>query len=97
MQQRKFIDLVFAALPLALTPAVVLVLADGWLDFGGGEKDIALAVLYALWSIIFGLSSIALIFKGVTLRYWIATSAIIATAGLLVIGLITYLGGWLGV
>ena len=37
--------------PLALTPLLGLALAEGWLDLGGGEKDLLLLVPWLLWSV----------------------------------------------
>jgi hypothetical protein len=41
--------------PLALTPLLVLLIAEGYLNFGGGEKDLILVLPWLLWSVIYAI------------------------------------------
>lgn len=41
--------------PLALTPLLVLLIAEGYLNFGGGEKDLILVLPWLLWSLLYAL------------------------------------------
>ncbi|MBM4284208.1 MAG: hypothetical protein FJ128_03010 [Deltaproteobacteria bacterium] len=45
------VRLALGLLPLALTPAVFFLLAEGYLNLGGGCKDIWAAVPWGLWSL----------------------------------------------
>jgi hypothetical protein len=40
--------------PLAVTPLLVLLIAEGYLNFGGGEKDLILVLPWVLWSLVYG-------------------------------------------
>ena len=40
-------------LPLALTPAIIWLLAEGYVSLGGGEKDLIIALPWLVWSIFF--------------------------------------------
>jgi hypothetical protein len=53
---------------------------EGYLSFGGGEKDIFLSVPLLLWSLIFLVSSLIAWWRKSTLRRAAAISAIVATA-----------------
>ena len=86
-----------ALLPLALTPALVFLLAEGLIDFGGGEKDLILAIPYVLWTAIFAVSSVVLILKRWTLRRWLKRSFLISVAAIMLVWLIALLMNWLGV
>lgn len=39
--------------PLALTPLLVLLIGEGYLNFGGGEKDLILVLPWLLWSFLY--------------------------------------------
>lgn len=52
-----------AHLPVPLTLGIFFVLAEGRADFGGGEKDILLALPYLVWATIFFIISLMLIIK----------------------------------
>lgn len=93
----KLIDFVIAAIPIGLTPALIFALAEGWLDFGGGEKDILLALPYSIWALIFFLAAAVFIIRRSTRRRWIAKSALIATITLVIAGVVAYITSWLGI
>lgn len=42
---------VLALIPLGLTPVLGLLVAEGHLNFGGGEKDLVLLIPWLLWSL----------------------------------------------
>ena len=41
--------------PLAVTPLLVLLIAEGHRNFGGGEKDLILVLPWILWSLVYGI------------------------------------------
>ena len=82
---------------MLLTPGVIYVLAEGWLDSGGGEKDILLAIPYFLWAVIFFIVAIVLIIKRWTGRKWLWYAVSISVAAMLVSGIFVYFLGWLGI
>ena len=47
-------------MPLALTPLVALLIAEGYLNFGGGEKDLLLLIPWILWSLFYAIIFIIL-------------------------------------
>lgn len=94
---KKLYHLVIAAIPILVTPAVFYILAEGWFDFGGGEKDIILAFPYFLWALIFCISSLVFIIKRKPLREWLLRSAIISIVATLVLGILAYINSWLGI
>ena len=86
-----------ALLPLATVPVLVLLIANGDLNFGGGEKDILLVAPWALWSLIFVASSLFLWARGWTLARSVTRSALAALAGVVLTGLVLAAGSKLGV
>jgi len=82
----KKIRQVFVALgPLLLTPLLGFLLAEGFVNLGGGEKDIIWAFIWAVWSIIFAISSLILIWRNWALDKWVVRSTIVGTAGLVAV------------
>lgn len=47
--------LLICLLPAALTPLWGYLIAEGYLNFGGGEKDLFLLIPWILWSVIYSL------------------------------------------
>ena len=41
--------------PLALSPLLLILIADGYLNFGGGENDILLMLPWVLWSLVYAI------------------------------------------
>ena len=39
--------------PLALTPVMIWLLAEGYVSLGGGEKDVIMALPWLVWSVFF--------------------------------------------
>jgi hypothetical protein len=88
-----------AALPLALAlaPGLFFALAEGWINAGGGEKDVVLVLPYAIWSLVFLASAIVLIVKRRPLWSWIRRASGIALLALISIAAVAYSLSWLGI
>jgi hypothetical protein len=93
----RLTHIALAALPLALTPLFFFALAEGWIDAGGGEKDIFLALPYAVWSLVFLVSAVVLIVKRWSLWPWIRRASGIATFAIFLIAAVLYSLSWLGI
>ncbi len=88
--------LLLALFPLLLTPALGFLLVEGYLDLGGGEKDVVWLLPWALWSVLYGTSSGIL-----WARHWpwqraLPRSVALATGGVFLAGLGLALMGELG-
>ncbi len=90
VQMTRFVQAVLATIPVLLTPVLIYALAEGILDFGGGEKDILLAAPWLIWSATFALCSYVLIYRRWLVRKWVLRSGIVSTGLLLGLGLILY-------
>ena len=88
---------VLATAPMLITPGLIYMLAEGWIDFGGGEKDVLLALPYFLWSFIFFVVAWVLIIKSWPFQRWLLRSGFVSVVTMLVLGLIAYLTSWLGI
>lgn len=86
-----------ALLPLALAPVLVMLIANGQLDLGGGEKDLVWVVPWFLWSMIFAVSSFVLWYRGWSLWRSSARSAAVAFAGVVLAALALAAFGQLGI
>ena len=92
----RFQYAVVAAIPLLLSPALLFALAEGWLDFGGGEKDIILVFPYFIWALVFFLCGVILISKHWPLGQCLKRSAVVSTIFIVVLGVAAYGMSWLG-
>ena len=92
----RLTHIALAGLPLALAPALFFALAEGWLNAGGGEKDILLTLPYGIWSFLFFISAGVLIAKRWHLWPWIRRASGIASLVLLLIAAVIYGLSWLG-
>jgi hypothetical protein len=54
--ERWYTKLALCLLPLALVPALFFALAQGYLNLGGGEKDIIVVFPLASWAIIYAVT-----------------------------------------
>lgn len=89
---------VIAALfPLALAPVLVILIANGELDLGGGEKDLVWILPWLLWSIIFAVSSFILWYRGWPFWRSSTRSAVAGLGGLVITALILATFGQLGI
>ncbi len=86
-----------ALLPLLFTPVLGYLLAEGYLNLGGGEKDILLVLPSAFFSLVYGISCFYLWHRGVRLGRSIVFSIVVAIAGLIAAGLVLALVGQLGI
>jgi len=93
----KITRIVLALTPLLLTPALLSLLAGGQLDFGGGEKDVILVVPWLVWSVLYAVCGFLFWARGSSIGRATGLSVVIATAGLLVGGVILALVGQLGI
>lgn len=93
----RYIHAILAAAPMLITPGLIYILAEGWLDLGGGEKDILLAFPYFLWALIFFVVALVLIIKRWPLRKWLLRSGFISIIAMLVLGIFAYITSWLGI
>ena len=93
----RFLQAVLALIPLLLTPAVFYLLAEGMLDFGGGEKDIILTLPWLIWSVVFAFSAFVFIYRRWVPTKWIVGSVVIATTVLIGLGIIAYTASFLGI
>lgn len=96
-EQLKVSHLFLAFVPIALTPGLILVLAEGFIDLGGGEKDILAAFPYFVLTLIFFLSSTVLILKRWELRKWVSRAMFISLGSMAFLGIIAYITSWLGI
>jgi uncharacterized membrane protein YhaH (DUF805 family) len=86
-----------AALPILLSPLLVLALGNGWIDFGGGEKDLFLFIPYFIASLAFFICALVLIVRRWPLGRWAIRSFAISAALLAALGVVAYMTSWLGV
>ena len=93
----KYAHIGLAFIPVGLTPALVYALAEGWINLGGGEKDIIAAFPYLILTFTFAVISIILIFKRWPLRKWVLRSTIISGSVLLCLAAAAYWISWLGI
>jgi len=93
----NIIRIVLALTPLLLAPALLSLLSEGQLNLGGGEKDVILVVPWLFWSVVYAFSSFFLWGRGWAIGRATGLSILVATAGVLVAGLILALIGNLGI
>jgi hypothetical protein len=86
-----------ALLPAALTPLLVVAIGSDWISLGGGEKDLVVAIPWALWSVIFAVSSLVLWRRGWSLSRSIRRSAVVGLAGVVLAAALLAAVGQLGV
>ena len=78
-----FVRVGTALLPLGLAPLLLILIGDGRLNFGGGEKDILLLIPWVLWSTAFAVSSLVLWHRGWPTRRAMRRSALVGVGVLL--------------
>lgn len=78
-------------LPLAITPVLGFLIADGYLNFGGGEKDLLILIPWLIWTLIYLLIFVISWIKRVSIKRGLTYSAGGATGVLGIIWLATYL------
>ena len=85
-----------ALAPLSLSPILLLALAEGHADFGGGEMDAVILVPWTLWSLVFGITALVLWSREWPFLRSLAGSALAGIVALLIGGLILAMTGSLG-
>lgn len=93
----KLGHIALAVAPLIVTPGFLYALAEGWVDFGGGGKDILIALPFFLLVLIFFITAVIPIIKRWSLWRWVVRSSIISVSTLLGLGVVVYVTSWLGV
>jgi len=94
---RTFLRLVVSLLPLALTPLLGYLLAQGSINLGGGEKDILVLLPWMAWSLFFAVSSWVFWRRGYSIRGASGRAALVALAGLAILGVTLTILGQLGI
>jgi len=93
----KASHLLLALVPLAFTPGLVFLLAEGILSFGGGEKDLILALPYIVWALLFFITALVLIIKQWSIARWFQRSLLVSIGLMLSLWIVVWLTGSLGV
>ena len=95
---RIVLRLAICLLPLGLTPIFVHLIGYGYLNFGGGCKDVLMMLPWLVWSLIYLIISIVCWRKRWSIAKGIAYSVMGATGLLALLFLILFVGSsaWLG-
>jgi hypothetical protein len=93
------IRLSFCLFPLALTPLWGYLIADGYLNFGGGEKDLLLLIPWILWSLLYLVIFVVTWFQRLPLKRGLVFSTVGATVVIVLLWLAMFVWsqGLLGV
>ena len=94
---RIALRLTMTVLPLLLTPVLGYLLAQGYINLGGGEKDILVLLPWMAWSLVFAISSWVLWRRGYSVVRSSWRSALVGLAGLAVLGVTLTILGQLGI
>ena len=91
--------LILSIVPLALTPLLGFLIADGYLNFGGGEKDLFLLIPWMVWSLVYFVLFLILWRRKFSLKKGCDYAALGATGALafLYVVMLIWPGGILGV
>ena len=82
--QKFLTKIAVCLLPLALTPLLGFLISEGYLNLGGGCKDIILLIPWLLWSLVYSLFFIVLWIRGRSFGRLIAYS-IAGASGVIVL------------
>ena len=95
---RVSLRLFLSILPLALTPLLEFFIADGYLNLGGGEKDVLLLIPWILWSLLYLIFFLASWWIKVPVTRGLAYASGGATGVLafIYVILVVWFSGWLG-
>jgi len=92
MNARKaFLRVLTVIAPLGLTPLLGWLIAEDYLSFGGGDKDIVILIPWVLWSFIYAVASIVMWVRRAALKRSILWSLGTSTAVLLLIWVVLLL------
>jgi hypothetical protein len=92
----RLVKLLIAFIPLLLTPLLGLLIAEGLLNLGGGEKDLLLLIPWLLWSLLFLVAYLFFWWRGLTVGKSSAYALLVPTLLLLVAWITLYLFSVLG-
>jgi hypothetical protein len=96
MATAKTIRVSSALLPLSLTPILLLALTEGYIEFGGGEKDILFVLPWTIWSLIFAGTAFMLWWRRWSLMRSLVCAFLFGAGGLLAVAAVLALTGSLG-
>ncbi len=82
--------------PFAVTPLLAYLIAEGLLNFGGGEKDLLLLIPWLIWSAIFLVVFIITWIKRLSIKMGIVYSVAISISAMLLIWLIMFIISFAG-
>jgi hypothetical protein len=96
---RIALRLTLSLLPLGLTPLMLHLIGYGYLNFGGGCKDVVMIIPWMVWSLIYLVISIVCWRKHWPIGKGVAVSVIGATGMLALLFLVLFVSSsaWLGV
>jgi hypothetical protein len=94
---RVILRVVISLLPLGLTPVLGRLIAQGYINLGGGEKDIVILLPWLLWSLLFAFSSWVFWRRGRPIGPSLWRSALVGLAGLVIAAVALGFFGVLGV
>jgi hypothetical protein len=83
--------LALSLLPLALTPALGFLLAEGYVNLGGGCKDIIMLIPWIVWALAYFIGSLVFWWKGAPLLKTMGYAAAGATGFLVLLFVILLL------
>lgn len=86
--ERWIVKFALCLLPLAVVPAFFFAIAEGLLNFGGGEKDIILMFPMAFWALLYAITFAVMWARGNDTRSCIVRGVLVASAPLM--------AGWIG-
>ncbi len=91
--------LILSIVPLALTPMLGFLIAEGYLNFGGGEKDLLLLIPWMVWSLVYFVLFLILWRRKFSIKKGCDYAAVGATGALALIYVVMliWVGGVLGV
>ncbi|HLD48121.1 MAG TPA: hypothetical protein VJA64_09865 [Desulfobaccales bacterium] len=95
---RIVLRLILSLLPLGLTPFMLHLIGYGYLNFGGGCKDVVMIIPWMVWSLLYLIISVVCWIKQWSMSKGIAWSVIGATGLLALLFLLLFIGSsaWLG-
>lgn len=91
---RILLKLFIAVTPLLFTVLFAWLVMESHLNFGGGEKDIFLAVPLLLWSLVFMVGYFVLWWRGASFARSVAVAAGVATGGIVFAWLVLFGVAW---
>ena len=87
--------LFWGVLPLLLSGVLVWLTMEGHLNFGGGEKDVLLAIPLLLWSLAYLSCYLVLWWRGCPTKRSVVVSSGLATGLVLLAWTVLWLVSWL--